>query len=157
MVSASDPTMLASRGEAVAVGRKAADDSVETVRRYDGLARLPYLVLGFGSLALGLIGAVVPLLPTTVFLLIAVWAFARSCPTLHRALLEHPRLGPPIRNWQERRCLSRRAKRTAVLGMVGSFVLSAVMLDGAALPTAAVGAVLAVLAAYLVTRDVCPA
>jgi uncharacterized membrane protein YbaN (DUF454 family) len=122
-----------------------------------GLSRLPYLALGGVALGLGLVGAVVPLLPTTVFLLVAVWAFARSCPYLERALLDHPRLGPPIRDWRAHRCLSRRAKRLAVVAILGSFGLSAYALDGAVLPLAALAIVLAGVAVFLLTRADCAA
>jgi hypothetical protein len=122
-----------------------------------GLSRLPYLALGSVALGLGLVGTVVPLLPTTVFLLVAVWAFARSCPHLERALLEHPRLGPPIRDWRAHRCLSRRAKRVAVVAILASFGLSAYALDGAVLPLAALAIVLAGVAVFLLTRADCAA
>jgi uncharacterized membrane protein YbaN (DUF454 family) len=122
-----------------------------------GWSRLPYLALGGVALGLGIVGVVVPLLPTTVFLLVAVWAFARSCPYFERALLEHPRLGPPIGDWRAHRCLSRRAKRLAVVAILASFGLSAFVLDGAGLPLAALGIVLAAVAVFLLTRPDCQA
>lgn len=78
------------------------------------VARAAYL--GFGTLALGfgLVGVVVPGLPTTVFLLIALWAFGKSCPRLESWLLEHPRFGPTLRDWQEHRSIRKRTKVVAV-------------------------------------------
>ncbi|MCU0971113.1 MAG: YbaN family protein [Gammaproteobacteria bacterium] len=119
------------------------------------LGRLPYLAIGSLSAALGLVGLFVPLLPTTVFLLVAAWAFARSSPRLHRALLEHPRLGPPIQRWQAQRCVSRRGKALAVTSMAGSFLVSAHLLNGSPLAVAGVGGVLAIVALYLATRPSC--
>jgi hypothetical protein len=119
------------------------------------LARVPYLLLGSSAAALGLVGIFVPLLPTTVFLLVAAWAFARSSPRLHRALLDHPRLGPPIRHWQAHRCVSRRGKALAVASMAVSFLISAYLLSGSPLTLALAGAVLAIVAAYLTTRPSC--
>lgn len=119
------------------------------------LARVPYLAVGSLSAALGLVGIFVPLLPTTVFLLVAAWAFARSSPRLHRALLDHPRLGPPIQRWQSQRCVSRRGKALAVTSMAGSFLVSAHLLNGSPLAVAGVGAVLAIVALYLATRPSC--
>jgi hypothetical protein len=119
------------------------------------LARLPYLAIGSLAAALGLVGIFVPLLPTTVFLLVAAWAFARSSPRLHRALLDHPRLGPPIRRWQAHRCVSRRGKALAVTSMAVSFLVSAYVLSGSLLALAVVGAVLVIVAAYLATRPSC--
>ena len=58
------------------------------------ILRLLLIALGMLNVALGVIGIFVPGMPTTVFLLIAGWFFARSSPSLHRWLHRHPRLGP---------------------------------------------------------------
>ena len=119
-------------------------------------ARVPFLVLGCTSVGLGVIGAFLPLLPTTVFLIIAAWAFARSSPRLHGALLEHPTLGPPIRRWQTHRCLSRRAKRASVGAIALSFAFSAVILRESPLMLLGLALVLTGVGAYLFTRPNCP-
>jgi uncharacterized protein len=75
-------------------------------------------------LGLGLLGVVLPVLPTTPFLLLAAACFARSSPRLHRWLLHHPVFGPPIRNWEENGAISRPAKRLAVGSMAAVLVLS---------------------------------
>jgi hypothetical protein len=62
-----------------------------------------YRTLGLGFVGLGAIGAVLPLMPTTVFLLLAVWAFARGSPELGERLYADPRFGPLLRDWDERR------------------------------------------------------
>lgn len=69
------------------------------------------------SLLLGLIGVFVPGLPTTVFIIVAAWAAARSSPRLHAWLLAHPVFGPLLHNWQNGRLVSRRAKWSAALTM----------------------------------------
>jgi hypothetical protein len=63
-----------------------------------------YVLIAFGWLcvAIGLVGIVVPGLSTTVFLLIAAWAFSRSSPRFQEWLVEHPRLGPPVQAWRDR-------------------------------------------------------
>ncbi len=76
--------------------------------------RTLWLTLGLTFLALGLIGAVLPVLPTTPFLLVAAAAFARSSPRLHGWLITHPLFGPPIRNWQEHGAISTGAKRLSI-------------------------------------------
>jgi uncharacterized membrane protein YbaN (DUF454 family) len=119
------------------------------------LGRIHYLLLGLASLSLGVLGAVLPLLPTTVFLLLAAWAFARSSPRLHRALLLHPVLGPPIHHWQRHRCLSRRAKLAAVSGIAVSFFISAWFVREL-LPLLGVGLLLAGVVLYLLSRPDCP-
>ena len=84
------------------------------------------LLVGFGLLcvALGVIGAFLPVMPTVPFLLLALWAFARSSDRLHGWLLNHPRFGPPLRSWQEHGAIPARAK----LLSVGSMGVAAVWL-----------------------------
>jgi uncharacterized membrane protein YbaN (DUF454 family) len=72
------------------------------------------LTAGLMLVALGAIGIVLPLLPTTPLLLLAAWCFARSSETCHRWLAEHRIFGPAIRNWQESRCIAKKDKVTAV-------------------------------------------
>lgn len=91
------------------------------------MKRILWLLLGHLSLILGIIGAVLPLLPTTPFLLLSALAFSRSSPRLERWLHEHPRLGPPIRNWREHGVIGRGAKilvvAAAVVSLSGSLWL----------------------------------
>ncbi len=63
--------------------------------------RLFYLALGWLSVGLGIVGIILPILPTTPFLLVAVWAFSKSSPALAERLRNHPRAGPYIRGWQD--------------------------------------------------------
>lgn len=87
-----------------------------------GPHRLAMIVLGCSCVAIGAIGAFLPLLPTTPFLLIALWAFSRSSARLHRWLYTHKILGPSLRNWREHRIIPVRAKVSALLVMAASFV-----------------------------------
>lgn len=86
--------------------------------------RTLWLCLGLGATGLGLIGVVLPLVPTTVFLILAAYAFARSSPRLHTWLVEHPRFGASIVNWQQHRSISRNAKWAAVSVMALSLGVS---------------------------------
>lgn len=72
------------------------------------------------SLALGVIGAFVPLLPTVPFILLAAWAASRSSPRLQAWLEGHPRFGPMIREWREGGVVRRPAKWAATLVMAVS-------------------------------------
>jgi uncharacterized membrane protein YbaN (DUF454 family) len=83
-----------------------------------------WLTGGVLALGLGLIGLALPLLPTVPFLLLAAFCFARSSEPLHRWLLDHPRLGPPIRDWEERGAIGRRAKVMGSLSMAAGFAFS---------------------------------
>lgn len=86
--------------------------------------RLFWLATGLISTACGIAGIVLPLVPTTPFLLLAAYAFARSSPGLYVWLVRHPRLGPPIRNWRRNRAISRKAKALAVLSMAAALVIT---------------------------------
>ncbi|MFA5683497.1 MAG: YbaN family protein [Lysobacteraceae bacterium] len=82
-----------------------------------------YIALAWVSLALGLIGVVLPGLPTTPFVLLAAWAAARSSPRLRAWLRAHPLFGPLIRDWQHSGAIHRRAKWTATVMMLGCAVV----------------------------------
>lgn len=69
-------------------------------------------------LGLGVLGVVLPVLPTTPFLLVSAWAASRGWPAFERWLLAHPRLGPPVRRWREHGAVPRRAKWVASIMMV---------------------------------------
>lgn len=77
-----------------------------------------YRLLGFFFLGVAAVGVVLPLLPTTPFVLVAAACFARSSPVWHDWLLQNPTFGPTIQAWEQRRCVSRRAKLIAVSSMV---------------------------------------
>lgn len=87
------------------------------------LARALLLALAVASLGLAALGAVTPGLPSTVFVLLAAWAAARSSPRLHAWLLRHRLFGPMLRNWQDGRRVSRRAKWAASLSMLACAVV----------------------------------
>lgn len=71
------------------------------------------MVLGFLFVGLGLLGAILPVLPTTPILLLAAFCFARSSERLHRWLLERPVVGPVISDWEQYRVIERRPKLLA--------------------------------------------
>lgn len=100
-------------------------DSEQTAQPPARRARPLYLVLGWLCVALGAIGAFLPLLPTTVFLLIAAWAFARSSPRWHAWLREHAHFGEAVRAWEEHHAMPRRAKRIAFVALAASYALTA--------------------------------
>ncbi|MCV2867297.1 YbaN family protein [Defluviimonas sp. WL0002] len=79
---------------------------------------------GLLSLGLGVIGLFLPLLPTVPFLLLSAFCFARSSERLHDWLVGHETFGPPIRDWQLRGAVSRRAKLFATASVLASLVLT---------------------------------
>ncbi|GAB3734220.1 YbaN family protein [Silanimonas algicola] len=84
---------------------------------WNDLRRGLWIALAYTALGLGVIGVVLPGLPTTPFILVAAWAAAKSSRRLHQWLLDHRLFGPMVRDWQARGAVSRKAKRMAVLTM----------------------------------------
>lgn len=82
-----------------------------------------YLGAGLAFVALGFIGAFLPVLPTTPFLILAVACFARSSQRLESWLLDHPRFGPALRDWRERGAIPAKAKLMSLAGTSAGFVL----------------------------------
>jgi len=80
---------------------------------------------GTVSLVLGLIGVVLPGLPTTPFVLLAAACYAKASPRLHGWLLNHRFMGPMVRDWEQHRSLTRRNKTIAIGSMVAMVGLSA--------------------------------
>ena len=86
------------------------------------LRRWAWTAAGAMMVLLGIIGAMLPVMPTTIFLILALACFSRASPRLEHWLLQHPRFGPPLRQWREHRAVSRRGKAMACLGMAIGFV-----------------------------------
>jgi uncharacterized protein len=85
-----------------------------------GLARGLWLAAGFGALVLGAIGIVLPLLPTVPFVILAAFCFSKGSQRWERWMLEHPKLGPIVRDWREHHAVPLRAKQLATLMMACS-------------------------------------
>jgi uncharacterized membrane protein YbaN (DUF454 family) len=82
------------------------------------------MALGWLAFATGIVGIVLPLLPTTPFMLLAAALFARSSPRFHRWLLTHRWFGPPIVDWQQYRGIRRHARRRAIIFILLTFSVS---------------------------------
>ncbi|MEE8371192.1 MAG: YbaN family protein, partial [Sphingomonadales bacterium] len=110
-----------------------------------------WAVLGFLFLALGIIGAFLPVLPTTIFLILATGCFAKSCPALKSWIWDHPRFGPGVRLWFEEGAIPAKAKILAVGMIVVSFAFTALLTQN---PTVifAVGATLLAVSVFILTR-----
>jgi hypothetical protein len=118
----------------------------------DKVKQAIWMAAGLAMVALGVIGAFLPLMPTTIFLIMAGWCFARSSPRLEAWLLNHPRFGGLLRDWRDYRAIPRRAKIAACAGMVLGFVMFWLGTHPGPLLAVAVAAGLLACAAYVVTR-----
>jgi len=90
--------------------------------------RLLLISVGIGSTALAVLGIFVPLLPTVPLLLLAAACFARSSESFHRWLLEHPQLGPMVRDYLGGQGIPLRAKVTAIALIWASISVSVLLL-----------------------------
>ena len=88
------------------------------------MQRILLICLGWLAIVLGTLGIVLPLLPTTPFVLLAAWCFARSSPRFHHWLLWRSPFGRYIRHWQQHRAMPPGAKGRAILLIVITFSVS---------------------------------
>lgn len=90
------------------------------------MARGFWVLLGCVSLALGLIGILLPVLPTTPFILLAAFAFSRGSPSLHAWLESHARFGRVIADWRAHGAIAPRHKILAV-GMMAATLAASIL------------------------------
>lgn len=94
------------------------------------IKRYALIIIGCLSVLLGVIGAVLPLLPTTPFLLLALACFSRSSPRFHQLLLHNRWFGQTLQQWEQNRSISRSAKKKAMLMIIVTFSVSITVLHG---------------------------
>lgn len=85
------------------------------------LVRVALVVVGSALLVTGIVGAFVPILPTTPFVLAATACYVRASPRLYDRVLSHRVVGPVVFAWRETRTIPRRAKRVAIAVIVVTF------------------------------------
>ena len=117
--------------------------------------RVVLILVGLTALALGALGVVLPLLPTTPFVLVAAIAFANSSERLHQWLLDHDLFGPLITNWRQYGAISRPTKILSLVSMVAIVTISWLL----AVPTYVIVIqvlTLSISATFIVTRPLPP-
>jgi uncharacterized membrane protein YbaN (DUF454 family) len=80
--------------------------------------------LGWLFVVLGVIGAMLPILPTTPFLIVALALFSKSSPRFHQMLLNNAKFGPILRQWENNKTLSRKTKHKAFFLIIITFSVS---------------------------------
>ncbi len=116
------------------------------------IARFGLAAFGLINVCLGVIGAVVPVMPSTIFFLIALWAFSKSSKRLHDWLFYHRLFGRLLRDWHQHRVIPLKIKIFAVtvMALVLAYITVAIA-DGPALPVA-LAIVLSGVTGYILSR-----
>lgn len=121
-----------------------------------GPARYAMLGLGIVMTGIGVAGLILPGLPGTVFLIIALWAFSRSSERFQLWLFNHPRFGASLRTWHTHRVIPRRAKIAAVSMMaISQAMLTVLVAESWELPLIS-AFVLALVSAWILSRPSTP-
>ena len=114
------------------------------------MSKIVLLALGWICVSLGFIGIFVPGLPTTIFLIIALWAFTKSSKRLRNWLLNHKRFGPILRNWQEHRVVPLRAKILMVILQISVVIIVQYTFDNLII-SFGLAAILVLVASYVLS------
>ena len=136
--------------------RMAVDTDTDNDLRANGalgmVVRHGLIAVGVLAFAIGAVGIVVPLLPTTIFWIIAAACFARSMPRWQRWIYQHSRFGGVIRDFMLNGVIRRQAKLAALAGMAASFGLTAAVSGLNLLGLSLVAAMLFAVGTYVATR-----
>jgi uncharacterized membrane protein YbaN (DUF454 family) len=112
-----------------------------------------YFLLGWSFFGLGAVGTVVPGLPTTPFMLLALWAFSKSSKRFHDWLYAHKIFGPPLTQWQTHRVIAVKAKVLSVVTMLASFTYLAFFTEVTTLVKVIVALIMLYGAAFILSQS----
>jgi len=119
-------------------------------------ARWALIAFGWLNVIIALVGIVVPGLPTTVFLIVAFWAFSNSSERFQSWIWNHPKFGPAIRHWHNHRVIPLRAKILAVTMMSLSFSYLTFFVAESLMMPILMALIMVPGGIYVVTRDSLP-
>lgn len=95
----------------------------------DSVVKIVLISLGWLFVVIAAIGVVLPILPTTPFLILSLALFAKSSTRFHQMLLNNRWVGASLREWEEKRSVSRQTKKKATILVVVSFSVSIAILQ----------------------------
>ncbi|MEG3618879.1 YbaN family protein [Magnetovibrio sp. PR-2] len=111
-----------------------------------------FIALGWIFFALGVIGAFLPVMPTVLFMILALWAFANGSEELHNWLYNHPRFGPSLQRWDKHRVIPLHGKIAAIGGMALSLIYVIGFSEAPAVAKFAATAFITFGAIYVITK-----
>ena len=114
------------------------------------MKKIIYLSLGWVCVGLAFIGIFIPGIPTTPFLIVALWAFAKSSKKFHKWLLNHKRFGPLLRNWESHKVVPLKAKILMVILQMTAVLMIHYSLSNL-LITFSLAALLIIVAGYVIS------
>lgn len=88
-----------------------------------------FILFGFIALGLGTLGIFLPVLPTTPFYLLTAWLFLHSSDKLYNRAMKHPYFGKTVRNYMEKKAVSKRVKIISVSTTCITILISIVLVD----------------------------
>ena len=87
------------------------------------MKKIILITIGWSCVGLAFVGTFVPGIPTTIFLIVALWAFAKSSKKFHSWLLNHKRFGPILQNWESHKVVPRKAKILMVIFQISAVII----------------------------------
>ena len=87
------------------------------------MKKIILITIGWLCVGLAFVGTFVPGIPTTIFLIVALWAFAKSSKKFHSWLLNHKRFGPILQNWETHKVVPRKAKILMVILQISAVII----------------------------------
>lgn len=117
--------------------------------------RIFFLLLGHLCIALGILGIFLPLLPTTPFVIAASACYLRSSERFHRMLHESKSFGPALRDWEQSRSISARAKVIAIATIVVTMAFSVAMIPILAVQVVVI-TIEIIVSIFILTRPTAP-
>ena len=87
------------------------------------MKKIILITIGWSCVGLAFVGTFVPGIPTTIFLIVALWAFAKSSKKFHSWLLNHKRFGPILQNWESHKVVPRKAKILMIIMQISAVII----------------------------------